>query len=348
MQDVAARAGVSRSLVSLVMHDSPKVSVGSRRAVLQAADELGYRPNLMARNLDSRRTMTIGLVLNDLHNPFFAETADGIYAAANEAGYQVVINSGLRSGAGESRAVDTFLQFQVDGIILVGPRLGAEELSAVAAETELVVVGRACDSERFDSVSVDEHMGAGLVVDHLVSLGHARIAHIDGGDGAGAAERRAGYVRAMHDHGLGERVRIVAGAYTGNAGTDGAAELLGDKDPPTAIFAANDLIAAGALGRLGDEGLSVPEDLSVVGFDNTALASLYHLSLTSVNQPREVIGEMAAACLRERLDAGRSQARHQLVAPTLVARTSSGPAPADVCTPDRDLALRGRLRQDGS
>ncbi len=327
MEDVASRAGVSRALVSLVMQDSPKVSVHSRAAVLEAADELGYRPNLMARHLASRRTMTIGLVLDDLHNPFFAETTDGIYRAAESAGYRIVISAGLRSVNSEMAAINTFLQFRVDGIILVGPRSGPEPMQELASEVPLVVVGRASNSELFDTVNVDERMGARLVVDHLVAHGHVRIAHIDGGTGAGATQRRAGYLRAMGDHGLNDHIRIVAGSYTEAAGAAGASVLLADPELPTAVFSANDLMAAGTLGRLDDEGFKAPGDISVVGFDNTALAALSNIALTTVDQPREVLGEMAMACLVQRLENGRTKACHHVVAPTLVTRDSSGPAP---------------------
>jgi DNA-binding LacI/PurR family transcriptional regulator len=328
MQDVADRAGVSRARVSLVMRDSPRVSERSRAAVLAAAAELRYRPNLMARNLASRRTMTIGLVLSDLHNPFYAETTDGIHRAATEAGYRIVINTGLRSVAGEQDAVDTFLQLRTDGVIMVGPWLPDCRLERLARETSLVVVGRTPETDGFDTVNVDDRLGARLVVDHLVGLGHARIAHIDGGGGAGAAQRKAGYEAAMVDHGLAEHRRVVAGEFTEAAGVRGVEELLADGLRPTAIFAANDLMATGALDQLEGVGLRVPEDVSLVGFDNTALAALRHIGLTTVNQPSEILGRLAAQCLIERLDGGRVDPVHHVLAPALVRRaTSASPAP---------------------
>ena len=328
MDDVAARAGVSRALVSLVMRNSPKVSAHSRAAVLAAADDLGYRPNLMARNLASRRSMTIGLVLNDLHNPFFAEITDGIHEAADAAGYRVVINSGWHSTEGEDAAVDTFLQFRTDGIILVGPWLGERRLRELATETNLALIGRAIDADSFDTVNVDDHLGAAMVVDHLVELGHEHIAHIDGGAGAGARERRDGYVDAMRRNGLASHVRIIPGSYTESAGTEGIERLLRDDTRFTAVFAANDLMATGALDRLEASGRRVPDDVSLVGFDNTALAALQHMGLTTVNQPREVLGRLAAQCLIQRIAGERTASVHHVLAPSLVERTTSGPEPS--------------------
>lgn len=325
MEDVANRAGVSRALVSLVMRNSPKVSERSRVAVLEAAEELGYRRNLMAHHLASRRTMTIGLVLNDLHNPFFAEMTDGIHEAALKAGYRIVINTGLRNRAGEKAAVDTFLEFRTDGIILVGSELSEDELETLASETNLVVAARVTSTDSYDTVSIDDRLGAHLVVDHLADLGHRRIAHIDGGPGAGARKRREGYKTAMEQRGLSEHVRIVAGAYSEQAGTAGVDQLLGNGEIPTAIFAANDLMATGVLNRLQFEGLRVPDDVSLVGFDNTAVAALHQMSLTTVDQPCELLGRLAARYLIERLDGEREAAVHELLTPSLVCRNTSGP-----------------------
>ncbi len=329
MEDVAARAGVSRALVSLVMRDSPKVSEKSRSAVRRAAEELGYRPNLMARNLASHRTMTLGLVLNDLHNPFFAEITDGIAEAAEAAGYNIVINTGLQSADVEEAAIDTFLQLRVDGLMLVGAEISDDRILALAGDAPLILVARASDSDAVDSVNTDDCMGGRMVVEHLIELGHRRIAHIDGGSGAGAEGRREGYVEAMHDHGLSEHVRIVAGSFTERAGNEGAGELLRDQELPSAIFAANDLTAAGALDRLEDEGLMVPDDVSLVGFDNTALAALHQMGLTTVNQPRQLMGWLATELLIERIEDGRSDAVHRVLDPSLVERRTTSPPKGD-------------------
>ena len=214
MEDVARAAGVSRALVSLVIRDSPKVSERSRRDVLAAAERLGYRPNLMARNLASRRTMTIGVLLNDLHNPFFAEVADGILSAADESDYRVLFSTGRVRPAIESHTLEAFLELRVDGIVLVGSRLPRAAIEAAARTVPLVAVGRRLRSSVVDTINNHEQAGARLAVDHLAGLGHERIVHIDGGRGAGSAPRRSGYRAAMARHGLDGHVRVVGGDLT--------------------------------------------------------------------------------------------------------------------------------------
>ncbi len=327
MEDVARRAGVSRALVSLVMRNSPKVSERSRNAVLAAAAELGYRPNLAARNLASRRTRTVGVILNDLHNPFFPEIADGINLATERRGYRLLMNSGFLRPASEQRALDMFLELQADGVILVGPRLAAGAIDAAARSVPVVVVGRPLRSRRVDTVNNDEALGARLAVEHLVELGHRRITHLDGGRGAGAAQRRAGFVAAMERHGL--EPRVVSGDFTEAGGFSAAGRVLERSDRPTAVFAANDLSAVGALDRFEDAGLRVPRDISLVGYDNVALAALGHISLTTVDQPRHEMGVLAADTLLGRLDGTvDTTAVHHVVAPALCVRATTAGPPA--------------------
>jgi DNA-binding LacI/PurR family transcriptional regulator len=325
MEDVAAKAGVSRALVSLVMRDSPKVSEKRRLRVLQAAAQLGYRPNAMARGLASRRTRTVGVLLNELHNPFYAEIMDGIDEAAALHDYRVLIGTAGRRSRGEQAALESFLEFRADGLVLVGARLPTREILAVARTSPVVLVARDIRSPLVDSIKNDERTGARLVVSHLVELGHRRIAHVDGGAGAGAGGRREGYRQAMREHGLDKHIRVIAGDYTDVAGVQAATRLLESRRLPTAVFVANDLAAAGLIDRLEDDGLRVPDDVSVVGYDNTYLASLHHMSLTTVDQPRPDMGRRAMDALVERMEGRRTTAVHERVRPSLVVRSSTGP-----------------------
>lgn len=326
MQQVAERAGVSTALVSLVMRNAPNVSDHRRKRVLDAADELGYRPNVLARNLAARRTNTIGLVLNDLHNPYFAEITDGIEHAAEQAGQRILIGNGRHSPAGESSAVETFLEFRVDGVIVAGS-LALDAVCTAARSTPMVVVGRADELEHADTVHVDDALGAKHAVDHLVSIGHRRIAHIDGGDSAGAPERAHGYAEAMRSHGLEAHIRFAHGDFTEAGGAAAAHHLLDGGERPTAIFAGNDLSAVGAFDVMMDRGLSIPDDISLVGFDNTALAAMAHLALTTIDQPTFDLGAAALELLLERVHHGRTESKRVIRRPDLVVRESTAPPP---------------------
>lgn len=326
MDDVARRAGVSRALVSLALRDSPKVSVASRAAVQAAADELGYRPNLIARHLASKQTRTFGLVINDLHNPYFPGVADGVRRAADAAGYRMLIQSAFLDDAVERSALDTFIDFRVDGIILTGARLPAAAIEAAARSVPIVVVSRPMRSTRVDTLNNDDRLGAELATEHLVELGHRHICHIDGGHGAGAAQRRAGYEATMHRHGL--EPWVVSGAFTEASGVAAAEQALTTGRPITAIFAGNDVSALGALDVIEESGRSVPDDISLVGYDNTFVAALRHVSLTTVEQGRERLGELAVETLIDRIEGGRTDAVHHVIAPTLVVRHTTAPPPA--------------------
>ncbi len=323
MDDVAARAGVSRSLVSLVMSSSPRVSDQSKAKVVNAAEELGYRPNLWARSLASGRTMTVGVMLNDLHNPFFTEMAEGVAEAAIETGLEVLITSGWQRESGERAAIDSLLNLRVDGIVLGSARLSTALLEDYGSQIPLVGVNAFAEPSTCDTVTNHETHGAELAVEHLAALGHKQIAHINSGNGAGAPERRSAFTKAMMNRGLAPIV--VDGDFNETAGYEAAKQIFNLTDPPTAVFAGNDLSAIGVMTYLNEIGMDVPGDVSIVGYDDSILAAIGTVSLTTIHQPREQLGRRAMELLSERID-GRTETVHEFVEPHLVTRASTAQA----------------------
>lgn len=325
--DVARRAGVSKSLVSLVMRGERHVSERRREAVLAAAAALGYRINAMARGLKQRRTGLLGVMVSDLHNPFFADVVDGIQEQAARSGYRVLLNSANRVAAQQDEAIETLLQLRVDGLVLAGLLAESRLLVEASGELPVVLVGRTARASSVDSVTNDDWAGAVAVVRHCASLGHRLIAHIDGGQGAGADARRNGYLDGMREVRLGKNVVVVPGAYSEEGGHSGALLLLERRPRPTAIFAANDMAAIGALNAIEERGLRVPGDVSLVGYDNTSLAALRHISLTTVHQPRMEMGQMAVSTLLDRLEESGRRPRRAVLSPSLVVRGTTAPPP---------------------
>ena len=322
LHDVAARAGVSKSLASLALQGSPKVAPASREAILAAANALGYRPNRTASSLVRQRTHTIGVYILDLHNPVFAEIVDGVQEAVRGHDYSTLLVTGNADPVTERTEITRLLESRVEGLVLIAHRLSDEDLAAIAREVPTVVVTWRTDGiPGLDSVAGDDLAGARLAVDHLASLGHSRIAHVSGGDNRIARERRAGYERAMADQGLDPLV--VEGAFTERGGYAGA-EAAVDAGA-TALVVANDLAAIGALAALRARGLRVPGDVSVVGYDGMRL--LDSLDLTTVAQPLADMGRVAADLLMERIETPEKPSIHRLVETRLVPRGSSGPAP---------------------
>ena len=320
IKDVADRASVSKSVVSRVMRGAGTVSRESRDAVLAAAKELGYRPNAAARSLVQRRSFNVGVLVSDLHNPFFAEIIDGIETAAAASGYRMLITTGNRDRDAEAHALETLLELRTDGVILLSPRLAPRLVARASRSVPVAVVASLMRVPGVDVVVNDDVRGAELAVNHLAELGHRRIAMVDGGDGAGAAERRYGYEATMRLLGLGELIQVAAGDYTEEGGFSGAQRLLQLSPRPTAIFAGNDLAAVGALNAIEEAGLEVPADVSLVGYDNTALASLRHISLTTIHQPRRQIGEMAIMAVLRRIEGSAARAKRLVLEPHLVSR----------------------------
>ncbi len=326
IRDVAARAGVSKSLVSLALQNAPRVSPATREAILAAAEELGYRRNAAAHALVAHRTRTIGVFVLDLHNPITADVLDAVQAEARRRDYRTIVVVGGDDAAAERAELEKLLEFRVEGIIALGHRLPDGAREAFTADCPAVVIG----SEQHGiphlvSMSNDDVAGAALAVDHLAALGHERITYVDGGSSTVARDRRRGYRAAMRRHGLSEHVSVVRGSFTDDGGYRGAFEALGAANPPTALFVVNDLAAMGALAAVTDRGLAVPDDVSVVGYDGTRLAGIRPLGLTTVAQPLEELGTRAATLLCGLLDGEPPGQPHTRLAPSLIERRTTAP-----------------------
>lgn len=324
MEDVAKQAGVSRSLVSLVFQDAPNVSETRRNAVMEAAAALGYRPNRLARNLARGRSMTIGVVIDDLH-PFFSGVVEGIEERVESSGYHTLIANGARDADRAARALATFDGLQVDGAIAVGARGEISALIRATPAIPLVLVAFEAPAPEIDTVNSDESVGSAHAVEHLVSLGHERIVHVDGGLGASAAGRRAGYAAAMKRLGLAAQIDVIPGDFTHDAGQKAAIQIAERAQRPTAVFAANDLNALGMISEFNRLGISVPDEVSIVGYDDTAYSGLGAQGLTTVHQPVYEMGTRAAEVLLERLAGTRTESTFEVLAPWLVTRGTTAP-----------------------
>jgi DNA-binding LacI/PurR family transcriptional regulator len=324
MRDVAARAGVSKALVSVVFRNAPGASDQTRARVLEAAEQLGYRHNRTASRLALRRTRLLGVTMS-LRNTFHAELVEELQAAVAQHDYDIAIST-VTPTRDERRAIDRLLEFRTEGLILLGTEIPTTTLSALGRQLAVVVVGRRVESPTVDVVRTDDVTGMGLAVDHLVDLGHRRITHVDGGSGMIASDRRRGYRRAMRRRGLDDHANVIPGDYTEEAGIR-AAQLLLDADRlPTGIVAVNDRCAIGILDGLVRAGVDVPGTISVVGYDDNIISRLAYVNLTTVSQEPQQQARHAVAAALDRLDGGRTTPANTVLPPRLVVRGTTGPA----------------------
>lgn len=322
--DVAAAAGVSKSLVSLALRAEPGVSEATRARILHAAEDLGYRSNVWARNLVRGGENLIGVLITDLGNSYHTDVVLGLEEAAQEQGLSVMVAHGMRSTERLVAQLHRQLALGVAAVVVVSSWLPPDLLEASARAAPLVVVGRLPVAvPGLDTINNDDAAGTRLAVEHLASLGHERIAHLGISNRPAAQQRRAAYATTMRARGLAEHIVVVGPDDV----TEGVATLLratarADGTGPTAVFASNDLGASRVLDAAIDRGLGVPGDLAVVGYDNSTLARTVRPRLTSVDQPRADMGRLALTLVVERLE-GRVEPRHEVVAPRLVVRGST-------------------------
>ncbi len=325
--DVAQQAGVSKSLVSLVLNGSDQVSEAKRLAVLEAIEALGYRRSHAASSLARHRTHTVGLIVDDFENPWFVPLLHGLRETLAPQGLHVAIRE-QRPVAGKGvHAIEEFLESEVDALVVAaepGRDYGALGIPTVVESTRLHAIAGA------DGVCSDQVAGAKLAVDHLVAQGHKRIGHVTGTGGA-AATRREGYARAMATHGLEALIAGEQNETTDEGGYLGAAALLFAHPDVTAVFTANDTMAQGARAALLEFGRRVPHDIALVGHDNSPAARSRLMDLTTIDPCNHEVGVRAAHALLRRMGSPDEAPEDIRVAPRLVVRSSSlvtGPLPS--------------------
>ena len=327
MKDVAEHAGVSRQLVSMVLRDLEGPKRETRERILDAARELGYHPDLSARLLSQRRSHQIGVVYT-MHQPFEVDLVECLFLAAAKSGYRVVL-APLAPGRNQETAVSELMQQRIEALVVLAADGGRATLPELSLRLPTVQLNGPTASFPADDVRVDNREGMRLAVEHLVGLGHTRICHVDGGAGPNAEERRRGYIESMGACGLEHEVDLVGSAYTEEDGARAALSLLSRDVLPTAVVCCNDRCAFGLVETLAREWVSVPEDLSVVGYDDSSIASLSFLNLTTVRHDPTRLAELAIDALVRRLDdESRLPAMQNLVEAQLVVRSTTGPPPA--------------------
>jgi LacI family transcriptional regulator len=332
IRDVARRAGVAPITASRALSDGGYVSAATRARVRAAAAELNYVPNMLANSLRSNRTDTLALLLSDISNPFWTTVARGVEDVASRLGYTVIYCNTDADEHKQDQYVTMLLRRRVDGVLLVPASASSAAVKALQAQdVKVVVLDHLLKDVAVDVVRGASCEGARLIVRHLLDLGHRRIALLNGPGGVfTAAERARGYCQAHAEAGLPVDDRLLLyGAYTVASGVALAEQVLALHGRPTAIFAANNFLAAGALRTLREHNLRVPADISLVSFDDLPSEYFYEPFLTVVQQPAYELGATAAGLLLGRLrpHAGATPAPPQeIVLPTeLVIRTSTAP-----------------------
>ncbi len=301
--DVARVAGVSTSTVSHVINSTRHVSDATKQRVQLAMAQLRFRPNSLARSLVRQETRTLALIVPDNVNPFFAELARGIEDHGFAAGYNVILCNSDRSLSKEVAYLDMLISKRVDGIIYMTMSTHLDQLQALV-DNRIPMVTFDREFDNVDAILIDNEAGGYEATRHLIDLGHRRIACIGGPDVKTRSNSRVrGYEQALAAAGIPvDRDLVRPGAWTYESGQEAALRLFEMAEPPTAIFACNDLMAIGAIRRLRDQGLRVPADVSVVGFDDISLGSYIDPPLTTIATPIQQAGEQLCRLLLGRIN----------------------------------------------
>jgi DNA-binding LacI/PurR family transcriptional regulator len=325
LRELAKRVGVSTSTASRALNQNTAISEEVRKRVLRAAQETNYIPNSMARGLALRRSHLIGLVVPSIGNPFFAEIARGAHDASYERGYVVTLCDTQRSRSREDLFVQTLLQSRVDGVIVTGGVLTPEHLQGLKQhKLPVVLAGRRSSGTGYSGVSVDNVAVGQEATRYLIEKGHRKILYISGPlESPASRDRQRGYEDAMQAHGL--KASTVQGDFSMEFGFEEAARIASQKTPPTAVFAANDMLAIGLIMGLVNLGLKVPGDIAVIGCDDIPMGALIRPALTTMHVPMYDIGARSMQLLLRSIE-GNNQgpAESILLDCKLAVRDSAG------------------------
>ncbi len=326
IQDVAKAAGVSVATVSRVLNNSPRVTPETRMIVEAAIKELNYQPNLLGRNLRRAESKTILVLLPSISNPFYSRVVRGMEDTAQKYGYNIMLCNDYSEAEMEKNYLELLKKRIADGVIFTAPVLSAGELEDIAKDYPVVQCCEYIPGASLSHVSIDNEAAAYKAVKHLIDLGHRRIGFV-GTQSVfiSAIQRENGYKKALLDHGIEVSPELIQyGNYGFLSGLNVARSLVKMKNRPTAIFAISDVMAMGVMRAITDCGLSVPKDVSVVGFDNIDFSSMISPALTTVSQPRYRLGQTAMEILLEQLKNGTREVKEVILDSKLVIRDSTG------------------------
>lgn len=320
--DVARAAGTSVSSASVALRGENGVSEATRDRIVEAARRLGYQPNRRARLLRQQRSKLLGVTFS-VDQTFHADLVHNLYRAVDNTGYDLVL-SATTPARTDIEAIESLLRDRCEALILISPGIDEHQLANVRERASVVTVGSELRADLVDSVRADDRQGITDVVEHLVKAGHREIAYVEAPTGALNAKRRAGYVDAMTANGLADEVWVISGRPTEQSGVEIAGELLENGRLPTAILAHNDMIAFGLVLTLRSGGVAVPDDISIVGYDNTKMAGLSSVALTSVSQDAEQLSRTAVNRAVARIESPELPGEEFVVPARLITRGTTG------------------------
>lgn len=304
LKEVAKKAGVSVATASRIINDKPSqvpISQETKRKVLEAAKKLNYYPNIFARSLRTKKTGIVGLIVSDITDPYFGGIIDGVEKVLNENDYYFFLSSAQNSPEKEELYVTKFRKGLVDGLLILGgtQRFTDNEVKQIMESgIPIVLVGRSAPHHNISSVTVDNFRGGFLATEHLIKLGHRHIVHITSHKPrADGKERLNGYKSSMEKYGLKDRFWIEKGDITAESGYEVMSNILGKIKRPSAVFALNDRSALGVIQAIRNQGLRIPEDIAVVGFDDIPISAHFNPPLTTVRQPQTEMGKLGAELL---------------------------------------------------